>query len=56
MFESNELKVQLATGHEFYAKKKFLVSITFAPGIEHVVDCYVIDKLTMPIILGMQWI
>ena len=56
MFEGSELKVQLATGHEFRTKNKCLLPITFAPGVEHVVDCYVVDKLTTPIILGIQWL
>ena len=42
-------------GHEFYTKNKFLLPITFARGIEHVFDCYVVEKLTIPIMLGMQW-
>ena len=56
MYEGNELKVQPATGHEFLTKSKCLLPITFARGLEHVADCYVIDKLTMPVILGIQWL
>ena len=56
MLEGNELKVQLATGHEFRTKNKFLLPITFDCGIEHVFDSYVIDKLSTTIILGMQWL
>ena len=56
MFEGSELMVQLATGHEIRTKNKYLLPITFSPGMEHVFGCYVIDKLTAPIILGIQWL
>ena len=56
MFEGSELKVQLAIGHKFHTKNQCLFPITFAPGVEHIVNCYIVDKLTMPIILGMQWL
>ena len=55
MFKESELKVQLVTGHEFYKKTKILL-ITFAHGLEYVGNCYVVDKLTTPIILGIQWL
>ena len=56
IFEGSELKVQLTMGHEFCTKNQCLLPITFGSGVEHIVDCYVVDKLTMPIVLGMQWL
>ena len=55
MFEGSELKVQLAMGRKFRIKNKCLLPITFDPFMGHVSDCYV-DKLTTPIILGIQWL
>ena len=48
--------MQLATGHEFYTNTKCLLLITFAPGLEHIVNCYALGKMAMPIILGIQWL
>ena len=56
MFKGSELKVQLATGHEFRTNSKRLLPITFAFGLEYIVDCCVVDKLAIPIILGIQWL
>ena len=56
MFKGNELKVQLATGHEFCTKINVCYQSPFACSLEHVVNCYIINKLTTPIILGMQWL
>ena len=28
----------------------------FAPGLEHIVNCYVVKKLTTPVTFGMQWL
>ena len=56
MFKGSELKVQLATGCKFHTNTKCLLQITFNPGLKNIVDYYVIDKLTMPAILGMQWL
>ena len=56
MFEGNKLKVQLAMGHEFHTKNKYLLPITFDRSLEHIFNCYVVEKLTMLIILGMQWL
>ena len=54
MFESSQLKVQLATGHEFHTKKNCLLPIMFVLGIEHIVNCYIVDKLNTLIILSIQ--
>ena len=56
MFEGSDLKVQLATGHGFYTKTKYLLSITFIHSLEYIVDYYIVDKLTTPIVLGMHWL
>ena len=56
MFEGSELKVQLTTGHELHTETKRLLPIRLAPGLEYIVNFYIVNKLTMPIILGMQWL
>ena len=56
MIEGSKLKTQLTTGHEFRIETKCLLPIAFDPGLEHVVDYYVVNKLTTPVILGMQWL
>ena len=48
--------MQLATGHEFHTETKFLLQIIFAPGLEHIFKYYITEKLTIPLILGMQWL
>ena len=48
--------MQLAMDHEFHTKNKYLLPITFSRGSEHIFNCYVVEKLTMLIILGMQWL
>ena len=56
MFEGSELKVWLTIGNEFYTGTKCLLPITFDPGLEHIVYCYVVDKLITMVTLGMQWL
>ena len=48
MFEGSKLKVKLATGREFHTEPKCLLLITFAPGLEYIINCYVVDKLITP--------
>ena len=43
-------------GHEFHTKNNFLLPRTLVHGLEHIINYYVIGKLTMAIILGMQWL
>ena len=33
-----------------------MLPINFGQGIQHVVECHVVERLTMPVILGMQWL
>ena len=56
MFEGSELKVQLTTGCVLHKNIKCLLLITFAPSMEHVFNYYIVEKLTIPIVLGMQWL
>ena len=32
------------------------VPVLFEPGVQHVVECCVVDKLSYPVILGMMWL
>ena len=53
MFKGSGLKVKLATGCEFHTATKCWLPITFASSLEHIIDYYVVNKLTMSIILGI---
>ena len=53
IFEGSEFKVQLATGCKFHTGSNFLLPITLAPGLEHIINYCVADKLITPVILGM---
>ena len=55
MFKTSELKVQLGKGHEFRTNTKFLLPITFDPGSEYIISCYVVNRLSNPVVLGIQW-
>ena len=32
------------------------IPVLFEPGVQHVVECRVVDKLSYPVILGMTWL
>ena len=49
-----KVKVYLATGREFCTGTKHLLLITFTTGLEHIINFYIVNKLTTLVVLGMQ--
>ena len=52
------MMVTLADGTSVVSRAVVCVPVLFEPGVQHVVECRVVDKLSYPnpIILGMTWL
>ena len=50
------MMVNLADGTSVVLRAVVHIPVLFEPGVQHVVECCVVDKLSYPVILGMMWL
>ena len=48
--------VTLADGTSVVSRAVACIPVLFEPGVQHVVECCVVNKLSYPVILGMTWL
>ena len=50
------MTVTLANGTSVVLRAVARLPVLFEPGVQHVVKCHMVDKLSYPVILGMIWL
>ena len=51
--DDGPMTVTLADGTSVVLRAVARITVLFEPGVQHVVECRVVDKLSYPVILGM---
>ena len=50
------MTVQLADGTAVVSQSVAKVPVLFTHAVQHVIECRVVDKLSYPLVLGMDWL
>ena len=50
------MMVTLADGTSVVLHAVVCIAVLFKPGVQHIVECRAVDKLSYPVILGMTWL
>ena len=50
------MMVTLADSTSVVSRAVARIPVLFEPGVQHVVECCVVNKLSYPVILGMTWL